>query len=65
MNKFALYLKNSYKELAEKDTWPNWNELQQSTMIVLISTIIITLAIGLIDFLTGGALNFLYNTLYS
>lgn len=65
MNKFALYLKNSYKELAEKVTWPNWNELQQSTMIVLISTIIITLAIGLIDFLTGGALNFLYNTLYS
>lgn len=65
MNKFAQYVKDSYKELSEKVTWPNWNDLQQSTMIVLVTTILITLLIWLIDFLAGGGLNFLYNLLYN
>lgn len=65
MNKFAIYLKDSYKELAEKVTWPNWAQLQQSTMIVLAATIIITLIVWLMDFLAGGGLNFLYKILYS
>ena len=65
MNKFLAYAKNSYKELSEKVTWPNWNQLQQSTMIVLMATIIITVVIWLMDFVAGGALNFLYKMLYS
>ncbi|AHF15569.1 preprotein translocase subunit SecE [Niabella soli] len=64
MNKFGNYVKNSYKELTEKVTWPTWAELQQSTMIVLGATIIITLVIWLMDFLAGGGLNFLYKILY-
>lgn len=65
MNKFLQYCKNSYKELSEKVTWPNWEQLQQSTMIVLVATIIITVVIWVIDFIAGGGLNFLYKTLYS
>jgi len=65
MNKFLAYCRNSYKELTEKVTWPNWDQLQQSTMIVLVATIILTLVIWLMDFVAGGALNFLYNQLYS
>ncbi|WP_018627799.1 preprotein translocase subunit SecE [Niabella aurantiaca] len=65
MNKFADYVKNSYKELAEKVTWPSWSELQQSTMIVLGATVLITLMIWLMDFIAGGGLNFLYKILYS
>jgi preprotein translocase SecE subunit len=42
MNKIQTYFKDSYKELTEKVTWPNWQQLQQSTMIVLVATIIIT-----------------------
>jgi preprotein translocase subunit SecE len=65
MNKFGNYLKNSYKELAEKVTWPDWAQLQQSTMIVLVATILITLLVWIMDFLAGGGLNLLYKILYS
>ncbi|SDE08562.1 preprotein translocase subunit SecE [Niabella drilacis] len=65
MSKFADYVKNSYKELAEKVTWPTWSELQQSTMIVLGATVLITVMIWLMDFIAGGGLNFLYKILYS
>ncbi|ANH82265.1 preprotein translocase subunit SecE [Niabella ginsenosidivorans] len=64
MNKLGNYLKNSYKELTEKVSWPTWSELQQSTMIVLGATILITAVIWLMDFLAGGGLNFLYKILY-
>jgi len=47
MNKISIYFKESYKELTEKVSWPNWAQLQQSTMIVLISTIILTLVVWL------------------
>jgi preprotein translocase subunit SecE len=47
MNKISIYFKESYKELMEKVSWPNWAQLQQSTMIVIVSTIILTLVIWL------------------
>jgi preprotein translocase subunit SecE len=47
MNKISIYFKESYKELTEKVSWPNWAQLQQSTMIVLISTILLTLVVWL------------------
>ena len=64
MNKIVSYLKESYKELTEKVTWPNWEQLQQSTMIVLVSTLVITAIISLMDFAAGGALKFVYNQLF-
>ena len=64
MNKIAIYFKESYKELTEKVTWPNWEQLQQSTMIVIVSTLVITAIISLMDFAAGGALKFVYNQLF-
>ena len=60
MNKITTYFRESYKELLEKVTWPTWEQLQQSTMIVLIATIIITGVIWVMDFAASGALNFIY-----
>jgi len=50
MNKLTAYLKDSYKELVEKVTWPSWEQLQKSTMIVLGATLFITAIVGLMDF---------------
>ncbi|MEI9908836.1 MAG: preprotein translocase subunit SecE [Bacteroidota bacterium] len=50
MNKIATYFKDSYKELTEKVTWPNWAQLQQSTMIVLAATLVITALVFLNGF---------------
>ncbi|HRO69979.1 MAG TPA: preprotein translocase subunit SecE [Chitinophagaceae bacterium] len=65
MNKITSYLKESYKELTEKVTWPNWQQLQQSTMIVLVATIIITGVIWLMDMGIAGTLKFVYNQFYN
>jgi preprotein translocase subunit SecE len=61
MNKITTYFRESYKELMEKVTWPTWNQLQQSTMIVIVATLVITALVWVMDFATNGALSFIYN----
>lgn len=61
MNKFGIFVKDSYRELVEKVTWPKWDHLQQSTMIVLGATIFITAIVALMDFIANGALKFIYS----
>ena len=61
MNKFSAYLRDSYKELVEKVTWPAWDQLQQSTMIVLGATLFITAVVGVMDFIANGSLKFIYS----
>ena len=64
MNKVTGYIRESYKELTEKVSWPTWAQLQQSTMIVLGATLLITGIVWLMDAVFGGGLNFIYNQLY-
>jgi preprotein translocase subunit SecE len=64
MNKISTYFRESYKELTEKVTWPTWTQLQQSTMIVLVATLVITALVSLMDFAAGGALKAIYNQLF-
>jgi preprotein translocase subunit SecE len=60
MNKVSTYVRDSYKELTEKVTWPNWDQLQQSTMIVLVATLLITALVWVMDLISAGSLNFIY-----
>jgi len=64
MNKIVHYFRDSYKELSEKVTWPNWSQLQQSTMIVLVATIVITMVVLAMDFAFGNGLKFIYKQLF-
>jgi preprotein translocase subunit SecE len=61
MNKISAYIKDSYRELLEKVTWPSWQELQQSTMIVLIATLLITALVGVMDLASNTILKFIYS----
>lgn len=61
MNKFTAYVKDSYKELIHKVTWPNWDQLQQATMIVLGATLLLTAIVGIMDFVANNALKFIYS----
>jgi len=61
MNKVATYFKESYKELLEKVTWPNWSQLQQSTIIVLVATLLITVIVWAMDLVASGILKFIYS----
>jgi preprotein translocase subunit SecE len=60
MNKLTTYFSESFRELTQKVTWPNWQQLQQSTMIVLAATLLITAIVSLMDFVSLGGLNQIY-----
>ncbi|HEX2608711.1 MAG TPA: preprotein translocase subunit SecE [Flavisolibacter sp.] len=60
MNKVSNYFRDSYAELMGKVTWPTWTQLQQSTMIVLVATLVITAVVALMDFVAAGGLNLIY-----
>jgi len=60
MSKLTEYFKSSYDELVNKVTWPTWSELQESTIIVMIASLIIALIIYVVDIAGSGALGFFY-----
>ncbi|BFG69325.1 MAG: preprotein translocase subunit SecE [Bacteroidota bacterium] len=61
MNKITTYFKESYQELMEKVTWPTWLQLQQSTVIVLVATVIITALVWVMDFSSNQLLKLVYS----
>jgi preprotein translocase subunit SecE len=61
MDKISNYFRESYQELTEKVTWPTWLQLQQSTVIVLVATIIITFLVWIMDFVSQNILKAIYS----
>jgi len=61
MNKISTYFSESYKELVEKVTWPTWAQLQQSTVIVLVATALVTVVVFAMDAVSKGLLNLVYS----
>jgi len=61
MNKITTYFRESYKELLEKVTWPSWLQLQQSTVIVLVATLLITVLVWVMDLVSSSILHFTYS----
>ena len=60
-NKISNYFRDSYQELTQNVTWPTWLQLQQSTAIVLVATILITLMVLLMDFSGSQLLKLVYS----
>jgi preprotein translocase subunit SecE len=63
MAKIGTYVQEAYDELVHKVSWPSWDELQQTTVIVLVALIITTLVIFGMDFFSETVLTFIYNLL--
>ena len=61
MNKITTYFSESYKELVEKVTWPTWVQLQQSTIIVLVATALVTVVVFAMDAVSKGFINLVYS----
>ena len=53
-------IKASYNELVYKVTWPSRKELANSSVLVLIASIILALIVWLMDFVFESAMSFLY-----
>jgi preprotein translocase subunit SecE len=60
MEKVRLYFVEAYDELVNKVTWPTWAELQESSVIVLISALIISLIVVFMDIVFKSGTQELY-----
>ena len=61
MSKKESYIKSSYDELFNKVSWPSWSELQNSSIVVAIASLIIALVIYLMDQTFSSLMNFFYS----
>ena len=50
MRRFINYLKESYAELTKKVSWPSWDKLQNSAIVVMVASVIFAIVIFAMDF---------------
>jgi len=61
MESIKLYVLESYNELLNKVTWPTWGALTNTTTVVIIGSIILSLIIFVMDIISRGITGFLYD----
>ena len=61
MDTVKRYFSESYNELVNKVTWPSLGDLQSTTIVVLVASMVIAIVIGLMDAITNFLLQ---NTVY-
>ena len=61
MSKVQAYIKESYEELVNKTSWPTWSELQKTSVLVAVASIVIALIIALMDYVITLALEVFYD----
>jgi preprotein translocase subunit SecE len=47
------YIEESFNELVHKVTWPTWQQLQSSALVVLVASVIFALLIFVMDYIFG------------
>jgi preprotein translocase subunit SecE len=62
--KIFNYFKESYNELVHKVTWPSWEVLQVSAIVVMIASFIIALVIALMDLAFKNLMTGIYGIFY-
>ena len=60
MEKLTLYLKESYQELVNNVSWPTTAQLQESTLVVLVTAATLAILIFLMD----GLCSVFFKTIY-
>jgi len=61
MSKIGVYIKDSFNELVNKVSWPTWSELQNSSIVVAIATVIIALIIYFMDSIFSNLMKVFYS----
>jgi preprotein translocase subunit SecE len=60
VKKIKAYFEETYNELVNKVSWPTWNELQNSAIIVMVASLIIALIIFVMDKFFSVIMEFIY-----
>jgi preprotein translocase subunit SecE len=58
--KLRNYFKEAFTELFQKVSWPTWAELQNSTIIVMVASLIIALMVFAMDITFQNVMNAIY-----
>lgn len=61
MSRVKSYFQESYQELLHKTSWPSWSELQRTTVLVAVASILIALLIFAMDKIISTALEGFYD----
>ena len=49
MSKIRAYFEETTNELVNKTSWPTWQELQSSAIVVMVASVIIAILVWLMD----------------
>ena len=60
MRKFIKYLKESFTELTKKTSWPSWDKLQSSALLVMVTTVLLAAVLFVIDFAFQHLMTLIY-----
>jgi len=60
MNTLRLYITESFEELRNKITWPTWLNLQQTTGVVLLASLVLSILIFGMDTVSNLIMKFFY-----
>lgn len=61
MLKISIFIKESIDEMRNKVSWPKYSELQSSSILVLVASLIFALVIGLIDLVFKESMDWFYS----
>lgn len=62
--KIKTYIQESIDELLNKVSWPSWLELQGSSIVVLVASLIIAIVVFAMDSVFSETMKLLYKTLF-
>jgi len=60
MSKIKVYFEETTNELVNKVSWPTWQELQGSALVVMVASIIIAMVVFGMDSLFGYLMELAY-----
>ena len=58
------YFQDTYTELVHKVTWPTFSELQNSAVLVMVTSLIFAIIVAGMDFVFSRVMEFVYSLLY-
>ena len=62
MQKFKLFIVDSFDEMKNKVSWPKYSELQNSSILVLVASMIFALMIGGFDWVFKTTMQWFYQS---
>ena len=61
MQKLIKFIKESTVEMRDKVSWPKYKDLQNSSVLVLVASMIFAILIGVIDLGFDNAMSWIYS----